>query len=829
MDQTLQKIVDLMTGENGSILFHILLFIPILLTAQMAWINRKAYSDTQQKRLGIGFSALFALQSMILGVTALFFPVSPEGQLFPAILERCTTISILIILFWLWVVDENKRIIDISCAGLLGFSLLFFILTLTAQNQTTIGVSYNGTWFDFTWQVFSILVTLLGIILLAIQRPASWKTMFFIAGVHLSGFLLHITLTGSTGNFSTIVRLAQLCSYPLIPGIFFFSASKQAKKESLQTAIPIVQPVESVASLSPEIVKVPVLDYPLLHIWTSILEDEKPEKILISVCSALAHTLKADLCFIISGDAQQNELVLQGGFDLIREVEKAGGTINKSKLPQITKALENEENLQLTIETDEPEDVQTLRSALALDSEMNLLLMPMPSKSGTKSAVLLLSPYSKRIWSKEEQHQIEPVNHSISILFEHLSDRIKTSLEKERLADQNSELDAANQEWQKQYQEKDQELLAQKVETDQFQQQLLLVESKIKNMVEKSQYEKIATRHQQNQAEIERLRNNNEELRAQLEELKNALVDFDPQESLGNLPKVDGSSEVESMLAIQLESQEVISRLHEKNLELQKELDGLTSSLPSRGDSSNGMEQVTLLSLYETKKAQWLDQIESTKYQAIRRNVILLSTQFDQFLQQVSLWDQNHDKRKATGMLVSLKQKAESMQNYLQNNIINDNQITFPQLLDEIFEDLNETVMQQDLTLKVDIPEEMNDIPVPDHKITHLLKTLLQDLVHSLQQDGWLSIKIEKQILYLSIHVSLSCSENIQAIIMDILNKQQITNEHFENHFGLLLTKDLVENMQGIIESTQNTMEQTNLYIRLPIHETEETGHKSYA
>ena len=623
----------------------------------------------------------------------------------------------------------------------------------------------------------------------------------------------------ANGDFSTLVRLSLLATYPVIPSVFLYTLPKTQNIGSEIPAVPMVQPSEPTAQPVPQIKKVPTLDYPLLHLWTSILEEEKPEKILISVCSALAHTLKADLCFIISAESQQKELLLQGGFDLIREVEKAGGTIKKSKLPKITKALENGENLQLTIEEEESEDVQTLRTQLSLDSEMNLLLLPMPSHSSIKSAVLLLSPYSKRIWSKEEQHQIEPINRNISILFEHITERIKTSFQNEQYVDQISELEAANQDWRRQFEEKEQELVKQQQEAESIQRQMEVLDEKMRGMVEKTQYEKIAVRHQQNQVELERLQNNNEELRQQLEELKNALIDFDPQESISSLSKNEGSSEVESMLAIQLESQEVINRLHEENQSLQEELQAL-STKQDNGDEIP-MQPVPVSTLFEAKKILWLDRVEKEKNQQNRQSLASLASQFEQLVQQLTEWDQNRSKRKTTGMLESWKLRAESIQRTLVHDVIHESQITFPELLDEIFESLNETVMDQDLTLKVDIPEGMNDVPVPDHLITHMLKTLLQDLVQSLQQNGWLSIKIEKQFSAISIHVSLSCSKEIQAVIMDILNNHPLAAEHFENHFGLLLTKDLVQDMQGIIESTQNTSEQTNLFIRLPINEAD--------
>jgi hypothetical protein len=814
-----ENLTDLITGVHGSILIHVILLIPILITAQYLWTNRTTYTSDSQKRFSLGIGIALAVQGIILLINILFSSANPQAQLFAAVFERATTLSILVIFLWLWLPFKKQKRADILFGIMLALTFFAAILTLVSTNTDSTLTAFNATWHDAGWQFFSLLVAIGGFILINAKKPTHWKWMFLISGIQLSSFLLHMTLTNPVGYFSTIVRLAQIVAYSMIPATFM-SASPDERDTNTEKSKPPVMPIISKVDndepqrTEPKII--PVMDYQILQQWTSILIEDRPEKVLASVCRALAHTLKADLCYILSGDPEQKELLLQGGYDLIREVDKIGGSIKKTRLPKINKALENEENLQLTIEEVETEDIRALRSLLSLDSETNLLLLPMGRLGHTHNAVLLLSPYSKRIWSKEEQNKVKPITEHINKLFQSLSKQTQLEFKFEQVSEQVSELEIANQDWQRQFEEINQEYLNETQVTEHLRLEIRNFEEKMSSMVDKSQYENIAARHQQNQGELERLQNNNEELKQQLEEMKSAFFDVENAGSGEQLPNFNGSSEVESMLAIQLESQEVISRLHQENTELQQELDKLSTSQKSIQHAVMEMPSETR-SLYEAKKFEWLTNIQELNYTNSKQKIEALSEQLQQIMDQVADFSSKDD-RKLRSQVNSWKNKADNARKFLAEISASESQITFPQLLDEIFENLNEFVMQKDLTLRVDIPDGMNDIPIYDDMVSHLLQTLLQDLVKSLQQENWLSIKIEKQFTNLIIHISLGCAESLQHRLLDILNQPQIHDEDIEHYFGLILAKDIIQNMKGMIESTENTTEQTNLFIRLPIN-----------
>jgi hypothetical protein len=813
MNGSIIKLTNFLTGENSSVFIHLILYLALLITIQWVWHYRKLVDQATRNRLILGLGLIIFLQSINLLIAILYLPVMVQAQLFPAILERTIAVAMLISLIWLWLSGHTNKNQYLLLGLLLLFTLTLFIYTLASQNQVTMALPFNGSWFDILWQIYSALVALSGILLFVFTKPKHWIWMFIITGIHLTAFMLHFSVLNSSGNYSALVRLAQLVTFPLLPGLMLKCLPGNIINEPVPIQPTEPTPVETLIQPHSENKAINKVDYPVLYYWTSILEEEKPEKILIAVCRALANTLKADLCYIISCEITQKDLLLQGGYDLIREVEKTGGSIKKNKLPLISKAVENSKNLQLLLEDGNKDDITALTTLLNLESETNVLVLPMGSYSSVKSAVLLLSPYSKRVWSEEEQHQVQPINQHINKLFENISRQTQLFLDNEHFAEQVTQLEIANQEWQEQNQTQLEKYQAVLLENEQLRREIEANLQHLQNMVEKSKYDSIVTRHQQNQHVIEQLNNNNDELKMQLEELKHALFEIDPQETIDGLTKFDASTELESMLAIQLESQEVISRLYQENQVLQNELEQLSSS----SGISKIIDQDETNELFEIKKNTWLEEVKQAQITQNLQIVNNLKNQMDGLIDFCLALDPIQDEHALQSSISLLQHESRQLKNALSGITFQDQPITFPQLLDEIFESLNAQVIQQDLTLRVDIPEGMNDVPIQNHKISHLLKTLLRDLVHSLQQDEWLSIKIERQDRNLIIHISMGCSEVVQSIIIDILNAKSFTLEDLDTYFGLILTKNLVESIQGMVESTQNTAEQTNLFIRLPI------------
>ena len=111
----------------------------------------------------------------------------------------------------------------------------------------------------------------------------------------------------------------------------------------------------------------------------------------------------ADLCFLIYLTDNKNQMQIASGYDLIREENLEGGSMNKNLIPMLTNALQRGRPLRLPSSSTSA-DIKGLSDLLGLTNPGHLMSVPIvtPEKDPI-GGVLLLSPYSNRLWSAEDQ------------------------------------------------------------------------------------------------------------------------------------------------------------------------------------------------------------------------------------------------------------------------------------------------------------------------------------------------------------------------------------------------------------------------------------------
>jgi signal transduction histidine kinase len=94
---------------------------------------------------------------------------------------------------------------------------------------------------------------------------------------------------------------------------------------------------------------------------------------------------------------------IASGYDLIREENLEGGSLNKSLIPMLTNALQRGRPLRLPSSSTSA-DIKGLSDLLGLSNPGHLMSVPIvTSDKEPLGGVLLLSPYSNRLWSAEDQ------------------------------------------------------------------------------------------------------------------------------------------------------------------------------------------------------------------------------------------------------------------------------------------------------------------------------------------------------------------------------------------------------------------------------------------
>jgi signal transduction histidine kinase len=389
---SLNGIFSLLTQGEGSLIYHLMLVFSIAGALQSAFVHWRSSEFPQARRTMFGLGMLLVAQISLFLVSGLGIQGLINLPLFLPPLDRAVTLFSLVWLIWLWAFPEPSRPAD---AGTWLLSLLVLSalgLSLVAYSTQTSFSPYNLTAADTYWQLASIGFSLLGLFLLAVRRPNGWGYGIAVFLLSFAGHLLYMMIGRIEGDFPGAVRLAHIAAYPILLTL----------PQRFPTALNALTSVKQQDAPVGERRKYST-DPKTFHALLALAGESSTDKLSQAITRAIAQTMLADLCFLIYLTDNNNQMQIASGYDLIREESLEGGSLNKTVIPMLTNALQRGRPLRLPSSSTSA-DIKGLSDLLGLTSPGHLLSVPIitPDKEPL-GGVLLLSPYSNRLWSAEDQ------------------------------------------------------------------------------------------------------------------------------------------------------------------------------------------------------------------------------------------------------------------------------------------------------------------------------------------------------------------------------------------------------------------------------------------
>jgi len=407
------KIFTFLTTTPGNLVYILVLasILPSALSGAMLQWRATGYPQT--RRMMMGLFLLLAGQLVLFTASALVWENIIPGDLLPPI-DRAVLLFILIWIVWLWAFPEPTRMGDAA-------SILLSLLTLvglalgivwTMNNPPAAG-TFNKSPQALIWDVAALGVLLLGALLLFVRQPKYWATGLTMILMIAIGCALDIFLpsTINPGDYSGIIRFMSLAAYPLIwillmrfpiPGespqtnaaATFQKKAAEAQDEDGGGENPITQDLRERRRYS--------TDPKTLQTMLNLAAEVNADKINQQISRSVAQAMLADLCFVIYIGDDKNSLHIASGYDLIREENLEGGMISKETVPTLANAVLRGRSLRLPASTTSA-DLKGLGEMLGLSNPGNLLVVPINSDKGAVGSIMLLSPYSNRLWNADDQ------------------------------------------------------------------------------------------------------------------------------------------------------------------------------------------------------------------------------------------------------------------------------------------------------------------------------------------------------------------------------------------------------------------------------------------
>ena len=402
METFLPQLLKLLTDPPGNIVYHLTLAFTVVMGLQGALVNRRVHPHEHAARMAWGFALVLATQLVLFIVSGLGWQglINPHVLLPP--IERAVTAFSLIWILWMWTFQKPSRLADALAVVLSVVVVIAAIFTLVSWQLSDPSLAFNRSSLDQSWGIATIAVAVIGLLLLFVRRPETWGIGVGFVLLIITGSVAHLLGISPQGDLPGAVRLGQLCAYPLLPIMLqrFSSTSSQPAQKS-----ETIQPVQDPQRYS--------ADQRAVNAWALLAAQDDPTQVGMALTRAVAQTMLSDLCYLVTPPSPMGEVILQTGYDLIREDVLPGAVLQQTQMPALANAVQRGRSLRLSTTENNTSELRILAEVIGLPRTGNLLFIPLVTGPKVWGGLLLLTPYSDRIWTLEDQNYFSTTSETL--------------------------------------------------------------------------------------------------------------------------------------------------------------------------------------------------------------------------------------------------------------------------------------------------------------------------------------------------------------------------------------------------------------------------------
>jgi signal transduction histidine kinase len=691
MGTSLSQIFSVLTEPAGSLIYHLILVFSIAGALQAAFVHWKSSEFPQARRTMFGLAMLLVAQIGLFLVSGIGIQGLINLRLFLPPLDRAVTLFSLVWMIWLWAFPEPSRPAD-AATWLLSLLIVAALgLNLVAYSTEPSFSSFNQSDYDGFWQLASIGFSLLGLFLLGVRRPNGWGYGIAVFLLSFAGHLLYLMIGRIDGDFPGAVRLAHMAAYPILMTLpqRFPSPSDRLTSIKQQDT-----PVGERRKYS--------TDPKTFHALLALAGESATDKLSQAITRAIAQTMLADLCFLIYLTDNNNQMQIASGYDLIREENLESGSLNKTIIPMLTNALQRGRPLRLPSSSTSA-DIKGLSDLLGLTNPGHLMSVPIvtPDKEPL-GGVLLLSPYSNRLWSAEDQAFLTNIAISLVPIIQ-----------------------------------RGQKMISLEIKGEQAKQALDVAQARVTDLERRNyelikQMETVRTEAQEGLAQAENLaalRNMQEETQKALEKLRQENEDLRLAASTREAKKIFASSpQVENELRLTLEE---VARLQNQLAEANMRL----VEVEKGSSAAHSTEQAEVVASISQELRQPMSSIVGYTDLLLGESVGILGTLQRKFVERIKASTER------IGSLIDDLIQVTTLETGL--NELKPEPVDLDLIIDNAMSYTSSQIREKNISLHLDLPKNVGPIYADREALQQILIHLLQNAGTASPLEGTVHLKVQ--------------------------------------------------------------------------------------
>lgn len=379
----------------GNLIYHTIVLICLLIALVASFGQNKTELRPvfQRMRSAIWIGLVLQLGMLIASVLAWLGFFDTHAVLPP--IDRLIIFLFLIWISWMWLFPRQGKRGDVSSVILSILGIAALASSYLYWNIEQSEIYFNYSWIDWCWIAASLLVVLGGLIILIFQKPNNWLLGFiflFISGIGLAS---HLLMPPVDNDFSPWIRITQAVVSPLLIGAFL-RPKKAAKHDLSSTA-----PQDILKDFSQEKRRFSS-DLKTIQNWMQLSRGGSISSRGMDICKATAVSMLADQCFLLYKRPMDPEVIIQTGYDLLREQVFPGATLARDKASSLLQAVYQGTPYILNLAAPTPADLEGLRKIFGVKTAGSLLFQPILQEEKPWGGLLLYSPYAHREWNSDD-------------------------------------------------------------------------------------------------------------------------------------------------------------------------------------------------------------------------------------------------------------------------------------------------------------------------------------------------------------------------------------------------------------------------------------------
>ncbi len=781
MDTFIQRALSFLVTPPGNLIFHLVLAFSVLASLQAVLIGQRASAYRYSGRMVLGLCMLMLGQLLLFLSSGLAWQGVLNPHFFLPPLERAVTVFSLVWIVWLWNFPKPARLGDLVTGFLILGVILLFLFTYTSWTVQGGQTAFNNSWVDWIWELAALFIVLTGMAILLFSQPPGWGFGLGMLSLSLAGFVAHLALMPASGDFSGLLRLGQLAAYPLLPTLLnrLSLASDPAPAAEVVEKEKRYPQVERRRYSS---------EQRTVHAWLELKEQSDPEGVTNAMVKALSRTMLADLCFMIMR-ADDGQVIFSTGYDLVREGEIPGTMIDQSKLPMLAGSLQRGRVMRAVSGETEPIDFKVLSSTFGFTDIHSLMLLPLTINDKPWAGLLLMSPYSKRAWTADDQGYLTSELDGITRILRNAQTQTREQLSvgqlEESLIAFQTEIDKLRQ------------------ENEKLNGELAEARQQVEDVDTAKSFDELVTLQQETQEQIVQLQHENRRLQMALK-------------SQG----ANGASALEFDLRATLQE---MARLQNELAEANARI--LLTEREAPQNDEQAQEEHEVIASIAQELRQPMSSIVGYTDLLLAELVGILGTLQRRFLERIRA-----STERMRSMLDDLIQVTTVGNGSLRLKV---KPVELGSIIDGAMSDTRAQLREKDITLRVDLPEEMPAIQADQDAMQQIVVHLLQNAGAVTPLEGTVILRARTQHDDGKDYLLMQVTDTGGGIPTDQLQRVFSRRFRAENPLipglgdtgvGLSIAKALVEAQGGRIWVESTPGQTTTFSVLLPIiHSSEET------